>query len=101
VVGDVIVDTDDLGTAFTADVGIMAGAWGAGGTRTVAAQFMTGKAVGTAGVYRADVAGFSRVAPTTGDRSIGILGSTITAPTTSGARSIRMTAILRPQVEGA
>jgi hypothetical protein len=102
VVVDIIIDTESLaGTAFTADVGIMSGAWGAGGTRTVAAQFMTGKAFGTAGVYRADVAGFSRVAPTTGDRSIGILGSTITAPTTSGARSIRMTAILRPQVEGA
>ena len=99
VVVDIIIDTESLaGTAFTADVGLMSGAWGAGGARTVANQFMTGKAFGTAGIYRADVAGFSRVAPTTGDRAIGIRGTTVTALVAD--RKIRMTAILRPQAEG-
>lgn len=99
VVVDVIVDTEDLGTTWTGDVGIMSGNWAATGVRTCGAQFMTGKAFGTAGVYRADAAGFSRVAPAANDRSIGIVGTTIGTPTT-GAK-IRLTAMCRPMVEGA
>lgn len=98
VVVDLIVDTEDFGTTFTADVGIMSGTWGQAGTRTCGAQFMTGKAFGTAGIYRADVAGFGRLAPSTDVRSIGVAGTTIGTPTT-GAR-LRITALVRPQVEG-
>jgi hypothetical protein len=95
---DVIVDTGDLGTTWTADVGLMSGVWGATGTRTMGAEIMTGKAFGTAGIYRADVAGFGRIAPATTDRSIGIKGTTIGSPTTSAVA--RVTALFRPQVEG-
>lgn len=95
---DVIVDTEDLGTTWTADVGIMSGVWGAAGARTMGAEIMTGKAFGTAGVYRADVQGFTMIAPATTDRSIGIKGTTVSVPT-AGAK-IRLTALCRPQVEG-
>lgn len=98
VVVELIADTEDLGTTFTADVGIMSGAWGASGTRTCGAEFMTGKAFGTAGVYRADSQGFTMLAPSTTTRSIGIKGTTIGTPTT-GAK-VRITALVRPQVEG-
>lgn len=95
---DVIVDTEDCGTTWTADVGIMSGDYLASGARTCGAQFMTGKAFGTTGIYRADVAGAGRIAPTTNDRSIGIKGTTIGTPTT-GAK-IRLTLLCRAQVEG-
>lgn len=95
---DVIVDTEDLGVAWTADVGIMSGVWGASGARTMGAEIMTGKAFGTTGVYRADVQGYTMIAPAATDRSIGIKGTTVTTPT-AGAK-IRVTALVRPQVEG-
>lgn len=95
---DVIVDTEDLGATWTADVGVMSGAWGGSGARTCDASIMTGKAFGTAGIYRADVAGFARAAASATDRSIGVKGTTIGTPTT-GAK-LRMTALFRPIVEG-
>jgi len=95
---DLIADVEDCGTTFTADVGIMSGAWGDSGTRTCGAEFMTGKAFGTAGIYRADVVGFTHIAPSTTTRSIGVRGTTIGTPTT-GAK-IYITATFRPQVEG-
>lgn len=95
---DLIVDVEDLGTTWTADIGVMSGKWGDSGARTCGAEIMTGKAFGTAGVYRADVQGFTRLAPSTDTRSIGIKGTTIGTPTT-GAK-IRVTAFFRPQVEG-
>jgi hypothetical protein len=57
---DVIVDTADLGTTVTADVGLLSGDYDATGARTCGATIMTGKALGTTGIYRADVAGFSK-----------------------------------------
>jgi hypothetical protein len=95
---DVIVDAEDGGTTVTTDVGIMSGNWGDSGVRTQGAEFMTGKALGTAGIYRADVVGFSRIAPTTNNRSIGMKFTTVSAPT-AGAK-VRMTVLARPQVEG-
>lgn len=96
---DIIVDTADLGTTFTADVGLMSGAYNDEGVRTCGAEFMTGKAFGTTGIYRMDVAGSGRIAPTTGDRSIGIKGTTIGTPT--AAAVVRLTLICRPQLESA
>lgn len=96
---DAIVDTEDLGATMTADVGVMSGAWGASGTRTMGAEFMTGKAFGTVGIYRADVSGMGRIAPATTDRSIGIKFTTATTPT-AGAK-VRLTVLARPAVEGA
>lgn len=97
---DVILDAEDGGTTVTADVGIMAGSWGASGVRAMpGAEFMAAKPLGTAGIYRADVPGFSRVAPAANDRSIGIKCSAVSVPTV-GAK-IRMTVMCRPSVEGA
>jgi hypothetical protein len=96
---DLYVDTEDLGTTWTADVGVMSGAWGDAGARTCGAEIMTGKAFGTAGVYRADVSGFSMLAAAATDRSIGIKGTTVGTPT-AGAK-VRVHATFRPLVEGA
>lgn len=95
---DAIVDCESLGAPFTADVGLLSGNWGDSGVRTMGSEISTGKAFGTAGIYRADKAGFSRIAPTTNNRSIGIKGTTITTPVV-GAK-VRLTAFVRPQVEG-
>ena len=95
---DIIVDTEDLGTAVTADVGIMSGTYGSTGTRTCSAVFGSAKALGTAGIYRMDVSGGGRIAPTTADRGIGFALTTVTTPT-AGAK-VRMTVLARPQSEG-
>jgi hypothetical protein len=95
---DLTVDNQSLGTTFTSDVGVMSGAWGDSGVRTQGAEIMTGKAFGTAGISRADVAGFSRLAASSVDRSIGIKGTTIGTPTVGAA--VRVTAWFRPVVEG-
>lgn len=95
---DVLADIEDGGTTWTADVGIMSGAWGDGGARTMGAEIMTGKAFGTAGIYRADVLGFTRIAPTDVNRSIGIKGTTVGTPT-AGAK-FTLTVFVRPKVEG-
>lgn len=96
---DLIADCEGLaGTTWTADVGIMSGNWGDSGTRTMGAEIMTGKAFAGAGIFRADVAGFSRLASAANDRSIGVKGTTITGPTTG--KKLRLTARFRPLVEG-
>lgn len=95
---DLYVDTDDLGTAVTADVGIMSGAFLDTGARTCGAEIMTGKALGTAGAYRADVAGFSRIAASATDRSIGVKLSSVSVPTASA--KLRVNALFRPIWEG-
>jgi hypothetical protein len=96
---DVIVDSEDLGATITADVGILSGNYGESGARTCGAQFMAAKALGTAGIYRMDVAGGGRIAPTTNDRGVGINFSTVTTPT-AGAK-VRVTLLARPAVEAA
>lgn len=94
---DIIVDTQDLGTTVTADVGIMSGTPGTTSTRTCGAEFMAAKALGTTGIYRMDVAGGGRVAPTTANRGIGFALTTINTPT--AAAVVRMTVMARPQSE--
>lgn len=96
---DVTADVEDCGTTATSDLGVMSGVWGAAGTRTMGAEFMTGKAFGTAGVYRSDVVGFSRLAPSTSVRSIGIKMTSVNTPT-AGAK-IRVTGLFRAMVNGA
>ena len=98
VVTDIIVDTEDLGATVTADAGLMSGTVGDTATRTCGAQFMAAKALGTAAIYRMDVTGGGRVAPTTADRGIGLALTTVTTPT-AGAK-VRMTVMARPQSEG-
>lgn len=96
---DTIADVEDCGSTATADIGVMSGNWGAAGTRTCGAEFSTGKAFGTAGVYRADAAGMGRIAPASNVRSIGIKLTSVTSPT-AGAK-IRLTALFRAMVNGA
>lgn len=96
----VVVDCESLGGTMTAAVGLMSGTYGSNSaSRTSGAEFMTGKAFGTAGVYSADVAGSHRIAPTTADRSIGIKFTTVTTPTV-GAK-VRLGLRARPALEGA
>lgn len=95
---DVLLDAEDCGTTCTTDVGIMSGNWGDSGVRTMGAEFMSAKALGTAGIYRADVVNFSKVAPATNDRSIGLKFSTVNTPT-AGAK-LRLIVLARPAVEG-
>ena len=96
---DGIADAKDAGTTVTANCGILSGEYGVNDpARTCGAQFMSAKALGTAGVYRFDVGGFSRVAPTTADRGIGFAVSSVTAPT-AGAK-LRLTVFCRPGIEG-
>jgi hypothetical protein len=95
---DVIVDTEDLGATITVDVGLLTGDYGASGARTCGAQFMADKAFGTAGIYRMDVAGGGRIAPTTNDRGVGLSFDAATTPT-AGSK-VRLTLLARPAVEG-
>lgn len=96
---DVIVDTEDCGTTVTANVGVLSGNWlDPSNSRTCGAQFMSGKALGTAAVYRLDVVGGTRLTPTTNDRSLGLALTSVSTPT-AGAR-VRMTVWARPQIEG-
>ncbi len=95
---DCVVDNQSLAATSVGNVGLMSGNYGDGGARTVGAEFNSGANFATAGIKRADVAGFSRIAPTTNDRSVGIVLTSLTTPTV-GAR-VRMTLFVRPQVEG-
>lgn len=95
---DVIVDTASLGSTMTAKIGLLSGDYGSTATRTCGAEFMTGKAFGTAGIYRADVAGFGRIAPTDADRGVGLQFTTATTPTAGAV--VRVTLIARPKAEG-
>lgn len=97
---DGYADAEDAGTTVTANCGLLSGEYGSSdGARTCGAQFMSGKALGTAGVYRFDVVGFSRVAPSTTNRSIGFALSSVSAPT-AGAK-LRLTVWCRPAIEAA
>lgn len=95
---DLIVDNESLAATSVGNVGIMSGAYGDGGTRTVGAQFNSAANFATAGIKRMDVAGSGRIAPTTGDRSVGIVLTSLTTPVV-GAK-VRMTLFVRPQSEG-
>lgn len=96
---DGYADVEDAGTTVTADCGLLSGAYGDTGARTCGAEFMNDKAFGTAGVYRFDVLGFSRVAPSTTNRSIGFALASVSTPT-AGAK-VRLTVWCRPAIEAA
>lgn len=95
---DTVVDNESLATTSVGNVGIMTGNYGDTGARTVAATFNSAANFATAGVKRMDVAGSGRVAPTTNDRSVGIVLTSLTTPVV-GAK-VRMTLFVRPQSEG-
>lgn len=103
---DVILDTDDLDTgtpAITLDVGILAGAVGdtTVGNRTNGAQFLAASTAGQAGgIARADVKGFTRLAPSDSRRSIGV---SVKAAPAVGATSgkVSLTVLYRPAIHGA
>lgn len=101
---DVYVATEDLdtGTAIVLKAGVMAGTPRDTtlANRTTGAEIFTGKTIGqTGGVQRADVADILLLAPSTSDRSLGIMVTT--APTTgSTTAKIRMVVTARPQLHG-
>lgn len=107
---DVIVDHDDFGTTLTADVGILSGNYGSTDpARTCGAQFLAAADLAAAaGIKRANVAGFSRIAPVagsshigqvSGDRGVGLRIASA-AGVTAGAK-LRLTLFYRPQINGA
>lgn len=96
---DSVLDNEALATTSVGNVGIMAGAYLESGARAVSGQlFNSAASLQTAGVKRMDVVGSGRVAPTTGDRSIGIVLTSLTTPVV-GAK-LRLTVFVRPQSEG-
>lgn len=101
---DVIVDAEDAdsGAALVLNAGIISGDYGvADNARTCGAEFITGSTVGQAGgIARMAVSGGTRVAPTTGDRGIGLKVATAAATLTAGA-NISMTLLARPAINGA
>lgn len=97
---DMILDAQDCGTTFTVDCGVLSGAYLDTGARTCGAEFMNDKALGTAGIYRLDVVGGNKVAPSTTNRSIGFKVDAAVAALTAGA-TLRLTLLCRPAVEGA
>lgn len=104
VVDDVIVDVEQIDSngvpTITHDVGIMSGAWGDSGARTCGAEFVSAATTArTGGIGRMTVVNGSKVAPSTTTRSIGLKVSAAIATLVVGAK-IRLTALLRPQVEG-
>lgn len=99
VVVDHVLDNDSLAATSVGNVGVMSGNYNDTGARTVGAQFNSASNLATAGIKRPDVSGFTRIAPTTNDRSVGIVLTSLTTPVI-GAK-VRLTLFVRPQVEGA
>lgn len=96
---DVILDHENLGTAFTAAVGIMSGNYGASGVRTCGAEFIAAATMQALGIKRMNVGLAGMVAPTTNDRSVGlVISGTLTSPV--AAAKARLTVLCRPQSEG-
>lgn len=102
---DLYVDAEDCGTTFTLDIGVLTGKWRAAldtdgvTARVCGNQFANDKALGTAGVYRADAVGFSRIAPVDYDRAVGFKVDAAVAGLTAAAK-IRLVMTVRPAVEG-
>jgi hypothetical protein len=96
---DVIVDHASAGTTVTSNAGLLSGVGGTvDAARTCGAEFMSAQAFQTAGIKRMAAAGGGRIAPTTGDRGIGFVSTSVSSPTVGAA--IRMTVLARPQSEG-
>src|SRR3546814_17429683 len=97
---NVIVDSADLGTTATASVGLLSAGYRKNtDASTCGAEFMSGQALGTAGIQRMDVAGGGRIAPTTTDRSVGNKLTEIDHMTHGAAG--RTTRRARPSIAGA
>jgi hypothetical protein len=95
---DVIVDNQALAATSVGNVGILSGNYNDTGARTCGAEFNSGANFATAGIKRMDVAGSGRIAPTTNDRSVGIVLTSLTTPTVGNR--VRLTLFCRPQSEG-
>lgn len=97
---DVIFDHENLGAAYTAAVGIMSGNYGEGGSRTCDASLIAAATCQAAAVKRLNVGGATRIAPTTNNRSIGVvISSTLTSPV--NLAKFRVTVLARPAINGA
>lgn len=101
---DVILDIEDTDSngapTITVDVGIMSGAWGDSGARTMGAEFIAASTVAQAGgIARMSVVNGGKVAPSTTTRSIGLKVVGAIATLVVGAK-LRVTVLSRPQVEG-
>lgn len=99
VIVDVLFDHANLGTAYTAAVGIMSGNWLATGARTCDATLIAAATCQAVGLKNMNVGAATRIAPTTNDRSIGVvISGTLTSPV--DAAVFRVTVLCRPQIEG-
>lgn len=98
VVVDHVVDNQALAATSVGNIGILSGNYNETGARTCGAQFNSAANFATAGIKRPDVAGFARIAPTTNDRSVGFVLTSLTTPTVGA--TVRMTLFLRAQSEG-
>jgi hypothetical protein len=96
---EVVVDNQPLAGTSVGNVGILSGNFNdMSPSRTCGAEFNSAANFATAGIKRNDVAGSNRIAPTTNDRSIGVVLTSLTPPTIGNR--MRMTVLLRPQSEG-
>lgn len=96
---DAIIDHENLGTAFTGQLGIMSGAYGEGGSRTCGAELVASATYQAAAIKRMNVPGAGMIAPSDTTRSIGFaITGTLTSPV-AGAK-LRVTVFARPKVEG-
>ena len=94
----VVFDHENLGTAYTAAVGLMSGNYGASGARTCDASLIAAATCQAAGVKTMNVGGAGRIAAATNDRSIGVvISGTLTSPV--DAAKFRVTVLARPQIE--
>lgn len=101
---DVTVDAEALGTAATFNVGILSGTFNAalddaGSARTCGAEFISATDLKSGAVARLNVAGGTRVAPSTATRGVGFACTTVTGPT--AGKKVRLTLLCRPMIEGA
>lgn len=97
---DVTVVTEDLDTggspAITFDVGLLSGEFGATGTRTCGAEFLSDSNIGQAGgMARANVPAGFLLGHSNGDRSLGIKIEAAAATLATG-KKIRMIATFAP-----
>jgi hypothetical protein len=94
----VLFDHANLGTAYTAAVGIMSGDYLAGGARTCDASLIAAATCQAVGLKTSNVGAGTRIAPTTNDRSIGVvISGTLTSPVDAAA--FRVTVLCRPAIE--
>jgi hypothetical protein len=95
---DIVIDNQALAATSVGNVGLMSGNYGESGARTVGAEFNSAANFATAGIKRMDVAGSARIAPTTNDRSVGIVLTSLTTPTVGNR--VRLTLFARAQSWG-